>query len=390
MWILKASLVLALAQAIVAALPRLPAAVKHLILVTGMAAFLVVPVLEVAGPTMQVLNVGQAAARPGQAAARPAFNRDTLTHGDTPAMVWLAGVGLLFTRFLRRRLRLRSILRQAVPPSPRLQESFGRPPRVRLLRSARVHVPMIWGLWNGTLLLPEAAEQWSDEELRATFIHELGHLRRRDPLTLGLMNVLSAWIWFHPQLWIARRRALAEGERACDDLVLRAGGRPSDYAMHLLNVARCAPDREPLAQLLAMSRPGELEGRMLAILSPSTNRQSIGGKRLMLTLATFLAVVVPLSAVQLTAQPAAPVPVISAEELSARPYHVVEKLEGRVCTLKLRRPTPAEGVALQRLQQKAGEYAVDGVANVKCHREVGIGLRCPTSVVCTGDAIVFE
>ncbi len=119
----------------------------------------------------------------------------------------------------------------------------------------------------------------------------------------------------------------------------------------------------------------------------------------MITIATFLAVVVPLSAVQVAAQPsAAPVPVISAEELAARPYHVLEKLEGRACTLKLNRPTdtgdpsrnPAEAVATARLRQKAGTYSADGVANVHCAREIRIGFSCPTAVVCTGDAIVFE
>ena len=110
----------------------------------------------------------------------------------------------------------------------------------------------------------------------------------------------------------------------------------------------------------------------------------------MFAIAAFIAVVAPLSAVQVAQPPVAPAPIISAEELSSRPYHVVEKLEAHVCTLKLRRPTPAEGVATQRLQQKAGAYSVDGVANVRCYREVGIGFSCPTKVVCAGDAIAFE
>ena len=392
MFLLKASLVLALAQAIVAAPPRLSAAVKHWILVLGMAGFVLVPLLEATVPALTVPDIGRASARPSRRAeARPTFSTSPeLDAVDVAALVWLAGVGMIFARLLRCRLRLRSIIRDAVPPSARLQQLFGTH-RVRLLRSARVQVPMVWGIRKGTLLLPEAAEGWSDDELRATFIHELGHLQRLDYLTLGLMNVVSALLWFHPQVWLARRAALAEGERACDDLVLRAGGHPSDYASHLLNVARRASHREPLAALLAMSRPTEIEGRMLAILSPSTNRQSIGGKRLMLTIAAFLAIVAPLSAVQLAAQPpAAPAPIISGEELAARPYHVVEKLEAHVCTLKLRRPTPAEGVATQRLQQKAGEYSVDGVANVRCYREIGIGFSCPTRVTCEGDAIAFE
>jgi beta-lactamase regulating signal transducer with metallopeptidase domain len=387
MFLLKASLVLALAQAVVAALPRLPAALKHLVLVAGMTSFLVIPLLEAAGPAVPVLNVGRASARPSRRAeARPASARASSNVGGVAAMIWLGGMLAIISRLLVCRWRLRRIVREAVPPSPRLLRLFGLH-RCRLLRSARIHVPMVWGLRSGTLLLPEAAETWTDEELRATFIHELGHLRRLDSFTLGLLNGITVWLWFHPQVWFARRRALAEGERACDDLVLRAGSSASGYAQLLLDVAR----RKPEAAMLAMSHPAHLEERMRSILSPSTNRQSIGGKRLMITIAAFIAVVMPLSAVQLAAPaPAAPAPIISAGELAGHPYHVVEKLEGRVCTLKLKRPTPAEAVAARRLQQKAGEYRVDGVANVRCYREIGIGFSCPTAVVCAGDAIVFD
>jgi beta-lactamase regulating signal transducer with metallopeptidase domain len=392
MFLLKASLVLAIAQALVMAMPRMAASVKHAILTVGLSAFLVVPLFEAMVPALRVSvnDVVRTEERAvGQAEARPAPNDSTFGLADVAALLWFAGVCTIGVRWMRARRRVRAIVRNAVEPSQRIRDLFNAR-NVRLLRSADVHVPMVWGR---TLLLPDVAESWSEEVLRATFIHELGHLRRLDQLTLGLMNSIAALYWFHPQVWIARRAALAECERACDDLVLRAGSHASSYAQHLLDVARLMPRREP--QLLSMSRPEQLEGRMLSILSPSTNRQSIGGKRLMLTLVTFLAVVVPLSAVQRVALTPAPLPLITAEELAARPYHVVEKLEARKCTLNLSKPAeptqnPAIAEAMERLRVKAAGYHADGVANVKCLREIGIGFRCPTSVVCGGDVVVFD
>jgi beta-lactamase regulating signal transducer with metallopeptidase domain len=328
--VIKASLVLALAQILVHALPRLSAAARHLILTAGMAAFLIVPLYTLLGPSWKVTVNVPAAAAPiplplapavvaaptAPAAPLPPAQPAAPAADPRPAagLLWLVVAAAIAGKLLRAMLQLRAALNAAQPASPRLnallddvRRPLGGHP-VRLLRSSRVRVPMVWGLRSGTLLVPESAEEWSDEQLRATFIHELGHLRRMDYVSLALMNFVAVLLWFNPQVWFARRRALIEGERACDDLVLRSGERPSVYAAHLLQVAGRMPRRETSGAILAMSRPSQLEGRMHSILSTSVNRQGIGGKVLIASFVWFLAVVIPLAAVEVAPAPPPPPP----------------------------------------------------------------------------------
>jgi uncharacterized protein (TIGR03435 family) len=49
---------------------------------------------------------------------------------------------------------------------------------------------------------------------------------------------VEAIFWFHPLVWWIERRMIDERERACDEAVLRAGKRPTDYAEGILAVCR--------------------------------------------------------------------------------------------------------------------------------------------------------
>src|SRR5262249_36143015 len=146
-----------------------------------------------------------------------------------------------------------------------------------VLRGERAVMPMTWGWLRPVVLLPSDVDSWDDARRRAVLLHELAHIRRLDCPTQALARLARAVYWFHPLAWLAERRMRVERERPCDDVVLLAGARASDYATHLLETARGlrAPRAAALA-VTAMARPSPLEGRLLAILDPARRRTGPG------------------------------------------------------------------------------------------------------------------
>ncbi len=175
-----------------------------------------------------------------------------------------------------------------------------------LLASDHVSVPFTSGVLRPVVVVPASAlATWTDERIRVVLLHELAHVRRRDCLVQAMSQIACAAYWFNPLTWIAARRLRAERERACDDLVLEAGMRGADYAQHLLDIARTVTERRSLsAAALAMARPSELEGRLLAILDGRRARRVIGARGSWRLAAALVAVVVPVASVQPVAREA--------------------------------------------------------------------------------------
>ncbi|HEX7829291.1 MAG TPA: M56 family metallopeptidase, partial [Thermoanaerobaculia bacterium] len=176
---------------------------------------------------------------------------------------------------------------------------------VRLLRSSRISVPVIWGVFKPVLLLPADVVTWPVERLRVVLLHELAHLKRYDGVSLLLTRIAVSLFWFHPLAWTLERAGRSECERACDDLVLASGTKPSDYADHLLAIARSMPTFDPFRSVtLAMSRKSQLEGRLLSILQPHVARRVFSGRGVAIACALAIGVIIPIAAVRLTAEPA--------------------------------------------------------------------------------------
>src|SRR6185312_5073295 len=137
-------------------------------------------------------------------------------------------------------------------------------------------IPVVWGIFRYRLLLPAAARHWSTDQLRSVLLHELAHIKRRDMLAQLLAEIACALYWFNPLAWFAAWRLGVERERACDDLVLASGVRPSAYAEHLLDVVTAlSPARWTQSCGLAMARKSSLEGRLIAVLSNKLNRRRV-------------------------------------------------------------------------------------------------------------------
>ena len=143
---------------------------------------------------------------------------------------------------------------------------------VRLLQSVDNPMPLTWGWWRPVILMPAEAANWPSERRRIVLLHELAHAKRWDCLTQAVARLVCALYWINPQVWLAARRMCIERERACDDLVLTSGCRPSEYATHLVDIARTFR-RAPQYSGIAIARSPQLQGRIAAIVDASRARQ---------------------------------------------------------------------------------------------------------------------
>lgn len=146
----------------------------------------------------------------------------------------------------------------------------------RLVISDRIEMAFACRALAPTIVLPASAESWTDDRRRAVLFHELAHVKRHDLVSHALGRVACALYWFHPLVWTAAKNLRAESERACDDLVLSCGAKPSEYAQHLLDMVTSVRHHGAPIMALPMARKKEFEGRMLAILDPAIRRASPG------------------------------------------------------------------------------------------------------------------
>ncbi len=340
----KTTVVLALALAVLRLVPRLTSASRCAILVCAVATGLLLPVLDRVMPAWRVLPrltvvtepSTQPIPSPSQAPrALPAMDREAsvprpaspdavMLAADEPIAaepergisiwvwalgLWLAGIAWIVLRVfpagLLQTLESRRLPVIDDPDWQRLLEScaaklgLARRPVIRIHPDAIM--PTTYGVVRATILLPVAAECWVEEKRRAVLLHELAHIRRGDLGLQTMMILACALQWFNPLMWAAYRRFIIERERACDDMVLRAGVRPRTYARDLLQMAA---DFNAVPRLGAcMAKPNELETRLMSILDKKRSRRGMSLSRGLCISILTLAVVMPLSALAL-AEPA--------------------------------------------------------------------------------------
>ena len=222
-------------------------------------------------------------------------------------LVWLIGALAVLATFISGHLVLRLMLQGARPVRDgewhalalEAADRLGLTLPFSLLRADGILVPVASGLLRPRVLLPEGADAWPLELRRAVLLHELAHVQRHDCLTQAIAQVACALFWFHPGVWWAVSRLQIERERACDDRVLAARTRASDYADHLLDMVRSLRAKRLSALgAVAFARPSSLEGRLLAVLDPLRDRRAVG--RRVAVAAAFLAalLVLPFAALE--------------------------------------------------------------------------------------------
>ena len=138
-------------------------------------------------------------------------------------IIWLCGIGFFgLVRGMRYYFSLHKMERWSYPAdNEEMQELYFRicrkkhiknPPR--LLVWEGLTSPMLAGLWNPGLYVPEKA--FSLEDLEFIFSHELSHYMRHDLWYKMLMLVVTTIHWFNPALYWMEREAEKDIENLCD------------------------------------------------------------------------------------------------------------------------------------------------------------------------------
>lgn len=342
---LKASAILLLAAALALALRHSSAAVRHLVWVVAITSVTLLPVVSLALPAWGVaelprwmpqsgVNVTARASAPQTARvpdesrqpraesspepewsvppAPAAGHRPTLERSAYLAPAWLLGTLGLLAWLAVGLARLAALGRasdvvQADPWVNLLralerQLDVHRPVTIR--RSRTRTMPMTWGMGHPVILLPADADAWPAGRRRDVLLHELAHVKRHDFATQLVARVACAFYWFHPLVWLAARRLRVERERACDDYVIRGGRRASDYAGHLLDIARSlSAGRAVSVAGVAMACRSHLADRLLDVLDVGRNRGAVSRRVAVPVWVAAAFVVLPLGALAPDARP---------------------------------------------------------------------------------------
>ena len=171
------------------------------------------------------------------------------------------GWGLWHLRRLRQSIRLVD-----AAPVEALRRQLGLHNPIQLGVSPLLQTPVLFGWRRPTIALPTALyAQCTPGALQDIIVHELVHLKRRDPLLNMLSQGVVALYWFHPLVHWAARSLVEMRECACDDWVVAQSGDPLTYAETLLHAA--ADQRPRLA--MTMARSGRVAKRVERLLDPS-------------------------------------------------------------------------------------------------------------------------
>ncbi len=187
--------------------------------------------------------------------------------------VWLTGVIILATWTLGRYRALRAALlpTATVPDDDTLIEMIDHAKnQLGIRHSVEVRVcpgnatPAVIGFWRPVVLLSRGfLDAHADSDVHHALLHELAHIKRRDSLASLVSLSLQLLYWFHPVVWLVRRRQAALREICCDWMVVRTlGGAAPAYRDTLLSLARPMITGDRAGQLGIVHRHGQLLQRL--------------------------------------------------------------------------------------------------------------------------------
>ena len=225
-----------------------------------------------------------------------------LAAGVLVRLAWL-GLGLV------RLSRLARASHRVAPPDPAREflAQFGM--SATFVQRPDVRMPCSFGLFRPTVVLPDAFDRLEPAFQRAIVCHELQHLRRHDFVAALLEETATALLWFHPWVWLVRRRIHLHREQVVDAAVVRCTGDRRAYVRCLVALAG-----HPRGLRLAapMLRSTELRARTDALFEKEGEMSKQRSAALAIGLCAALGAGVWTAAATVPLAAAAPEPVVQA------------------------------------------------------------------------------
>ena len=315
------SIILAVGLGATLLMRRRSAALRHWILGAAVVAGAAAPALEVILPPWPVPLAAAFGVAPAEVASTLRFTTEAspsaavvqstdarasraLPWTTIAIAAWIAGALVGLFGLLIGLARLARVTARCVPvtagpwreTADRVSADL-RLPQVQLLQSDDPSLLVTWGLVAPKIILPAGAADWSEPRRRIVLAHEMAHIGRRDWILHISAEALRAFYCINPLAWIACRWLRQESEYACDDAVLRGGIDPTEYATHLLGVARQAVGHHRTwAAAPAIAHPSTLERRISAMLTEERNREPLTHRVCIAAVAAIVAVALPITA----------------------------------------------------------------------------------------------
>ena len=289
----KSTILLAAVWLVMLLLHRRSAAWRHQVWTLALAAVLALPFFSTILPAWNVpvsssiladtvlfrsvVRAGQAV--PANMSPLPPSQSSSHMNGSLLVTLWALGATVSLGQMLMGWFSVRRLARNATPAAipefDALKREVGVAGKVELWETLTGSMPIAYGVTQQAILIPTDAASWSDDRRRAVLLHELAHVRRHDTAKQLLARLTLALYWWHPLVWLTWGAFLKERERAADDLVLNLGANATDYASHLLAIARSLQVPESFGwAAMAMARPSQLETRLGAILDGQRDRKA--------------------------------------------------------------------------------------------------------------------
>ena len=136
-----------------------------------------------------------------------------------------------------------------------------------------IGTPMLAGLLRPRLFLPR--KDYTPTEAACVFRHELTHLRRGDLRRKLLLLAANAVHWFNPAVWLLRREAERDMERACDEQVVRGAALEERRAYGAVLLSMAGAGTAPALSTHLSGGAKQLKRRLENILSGDKRRGAV-------------------------------------------------------------------------------------------------------------------